>query len=258
MKYNEDELQKELKELKISGSINQHKKESMKWTIKEHARKKRRRRKYKQVIVWASTAAALFLACIVLFHMIDNNQSVLPADDHGETEHENSIHHKQSADTSEEMTLSVHEGETEKKTIIIEGMEEEVTVTNYVIEPYGIHYQMEEFLNNFQVEEDAVKYSTEAENAWIRLEVAENTLLDEVISDMETQYTADFYYKEEPTGTSQEENQYEGITQHFSDPPQGYYAYQIGENVLIIQYEYTIEAGDGMGPRLQALRKSIK
>jgi hypothetical protein len=121
------------------------------------------------------------------------------------------------------------------------------------LEPYGIRYQMEEFLNHYQVDENAVRYNTEAENARIRLKVAEDAVLDVIVSELRSQYTDDFIYKEEPSETPQEENQYEGISQHFS----GYYAYQIGENVLIIQYEYILEASDGMGPRLQSLRESI-
>ncbi|GAB3792542.1 hypothetical protein [Virgibacillus kimchii] len=253
-----DEMQKELKELKINSSLNPQAKEQMKSAIKKHARKKQKRKKFKAAAIWASTVAALFLAGILVLHMIDNNQSALPADNHDKEESNTRINDKQPVDSSEEPGFSVREGEKESKFIRIEGMEEEVTVTNYTLEPYGIHYQMEEFLNNYQVENHAVRYYTDAENAWIRLEITENTILDETVSYLQSQYTGNFSYREEPAETPQEENRYEGVSQHFSDPPQGYYAYQIEENVLIIQYEYIIEAGDGMGPRLQQLRESIE
>lgn len=268
MKHNEDELQKELKELKIQGSLDPQNKKTMKSAIQKHAKKKRKRRKFKQVAIWASTAAALFLAGIFVFQMIDNNQSVLPADDHDEAEHDNYTGDKDATDnedqevtndnTTDSPGFSVSEGGTESGILMIEGMEDEGTFTNYTLEPYGIQYQIEEFLGNYDVEEDSIRHYSDANNAWVRLEVEEDAALDEVVPYLQSQYNGDFSHTEEPAETSQEQNPYEGIRQHFSDPPQGYYAYQIGENVLIIQYEYDIAAGDGMGPRLQALIESIE
>jgi len=265
MNHNEEELQKELKELKLSNSLDRQKKKSMRSAIKKHAQKKRKRKKWKKAAIWTSTAAALFLASIFVFQLIYNNPSVLPADDHNESYEEYTGDKEPSGHPDEEDTnttdssdFSLIEEEKEAKIIMIEGMEEEVTVTNYTIEPYGIHYQMEDFLGNYDVEDGAVRHYSDADNTWITLDVAEDAAIDDVISDIQSQYSGDFNFAEEPAETSQAENAYEGISQHFSDPPQGYYAYQIGENVLIIQYEYVIEASDGMGPRLQALRESIE
>ncbi|MFA1819398.1 hypothetical protein ACDX78_04190 [Virgibacillus oceani] len=268
MKHNKDDMQKELRELKTTSSLNPQQKESMKSAIRKHAKKKPKRKKLKQATIWASTAAVLFLAGILVFHMIENDQSVLPADDHEGSEHDEKTGDKEPADdenqeasndeTTNPKSFSVSEGETENGTIMIEGTEDEGIFTNFTLEPYDIHFQMEEFLGNYDVAEDSVTYYSDADNAWVRLKVAEDAALDAVVSDLQSQYSGDFSYTEEPSETSQEENPYEGIRQHFSDPPQGYYVYQIGENVLIIQYEYIITAGDGMGPRLQSLRESIK
>jgi len=267
MKHNKDDMQKELRELKTTSSLNPQDKKAMISVIRKHARKKPKRKKLKQAAIWASTAAALFLAGILVFQMIDNDQSVLPADDHEGSEHDDNTDNKEPADntneeginnTSDSPGFSVTEDGTKSKTIEVEGMEEEVTVTNYMLEPYGIHYQMEEFLGNYHIENEIIRHYSDADNTWVTFEVAEGAHIDDVVPEIQSQYSGDFSYTEEPAETSQNENPYLGIRQHFSDPPQGYYAYQIGENVLIIKYEYIIEAGDGMGPRLQSLRESIE
>ena len=71
-------------------------------------------------------------------------------------------------------SLSVSEGETENGMIMIEGMAEDGSFTNYTLEPYGIHYQIEAFLGNYEVKEDSVRYYSDADNAWVRLRVEEN------------------------------------------------------------------------------------
>jgi hypothetical protein len=271
MNLNDDELQKELKDLKTSASLDPQKKESMKMAIIKHAKKKRKQAKLKQSAIWLSTAAALLICGVLVTNIINNNQSVLPTEEHDTSEYNESTSEKaqEPADNSDDTAetfedsqvpeeLSVTEQGTETQTIMNEGMAEDVTVTNYTIEPYGIRYQMGAFLGNYTTEDQTVRHYSDADNAWITLEVMEDAKLNDVVSETQSEYSGDFNYTEEPTATSEDENPYQGIRQHFSDPPQGYYAYQIGENVLVIQYEYVIEAGDGMGPRLQALRESIE
>ncbi|WP_156291606.1 hypothetical protein [Oceanobacillus salinisoli] len=272
MNPNDEELQKELKDLKISVSMDSQKKESMKTAIRKHARKKRKRTTLKKAAIWLSTAAALLVSGVLVMNIINSNQSVLPTEEHDTSQLSENTSEKEPADNrTEENTdtaetfdnaqepeeLSVTEQGTENQIIMIEGMEEEVSVTNYVLEPYGIQYQMDDILGNYTVDGDTVRHYSDADNTSVSLRVVENASHDDVVSDLQSEYKGDFNYREEPAPTSQDENPYEGIRQHFSDPPQGYYAYQIGENVLVIQYEYVIEAGDGMGPRLQVLRESI-
>lgn len=270
MNRNDDELQKELKQLKSSVSLDPQKKESMKTAIQKHARKKRKQAKFKKSAIWLSTAAALLICSVLLTDIITNNQSVLPTEEHDTFEYSESTNERaqkpaeNTDDTAETLEdsqvpekLSVTEQGAETRNLMIEGMAEEVTVTNYTLEPYGIQYQIEEFLGNYTVDDQTVRHYSDADNAWVTLEVIEDANLDDAVSDIQSEYGDDFNYTEEPADTSQDENPYEGIRQHFSDPPQGYYAYQIGENVLVIQYEYVIEAGYGMAPRLQALRESI-
>ncbi|SFB31138.1 hypothetical protein SAMN04488072_11513 [Lentibacillus halodurans] len=268
MNFNEDELQKELKELKTSVSLDPQKKESMKNAIRKHAKKKRKRKKLKQSAIWFSTAAVLFICGVLLVNTINSNQSVLPADDHDQPENKANTGDtgKEAADSGQEgdtddtasQQISVSEQGTETQTIMLEGTEKETTVTNYSLEPYGIYYQMDEFLGNYTIDEGAVRHYSDDDNAWIRLEVIEDVSLDDVVSDVQSDYSGDASETEESAETPPgEENPYHGIGQHFSSPPQGYYVYQIEENVLVIQYEYVIAAGDGMGSRLQALRESI-
>ncbi|WP_164670578.1 hypothetical protein [Virgibacillus doumboii] len=261
MNYNDDELQKELKELKASVSLDPDKKESMKAVIRKHARKKRKQKKLKQSAIWFSTAAAFFIGSILLFNSINDSQSVLPADNHNQMENTGN-ESKEPADAGDkddttDKKISVNEQGTETQTIMLEGMEEEVTVTNYVLEPYGIQYQMEEFLGNYTVSDNKVRHYSDAETAYVTMEVIEKAKLDKVVSDLQTEYNGDYDYTEEPAETSQNETPYQGMRQHFAYPPQGYYAYQIDKHVIVIQYEYVTEAGDGMESRLQVLRESI-
>ncbi|MFD1362624.1 hypothetical protein [Lentibacillus salinarum] len=270
MNRNEDELQKELTSLKPSVSLDPQKKESMKTAIRKHAAQKRRRTTFKRSAIWLSTAAALLISGVVVMTIINNHQSVSPTEEHDTFEYSESTNEKaqkpaeNTDDTAETLEdsqipeeLSVTEQGTETRNLMIEGMAEEVMVTNYTLEPYGIQYQIEEILGNYTVDDQVVRHYSDADNAWVTLEVMEDANLDNAVSNIQSEYSGDFNYTEDPADTSQDENPYQGIRQHFSDPPQGYYAYQIGENVLVIQYEYVIEAGDGMAPRLQALRESI-
>lgn len=269
----QEELERELKKLKISASMDKNKKKSMKKEIRKHAAKRRRRIKMKRSIPWISTAAAVVVFSVILLSTFTNDESTLPIKEHGQSEYSESIDskhkephenegedHDDPKDNGEQdfNHIEVNEEGTETKTIMVEGMEDERTVMNYTLEPYGIKFQLAEFMDNHEVEDSEVKYYSEGENAIVTMTVKDDARLEEVASDIQSEYTEDFVYTEEPSKTSQEENAYQGIKQHFSDPPQGYYVYQIKDDVLVIRYEYTLEAGDGMGPSLQALRESIQ
>lgn len=269
MKLNDDELQKELKDLKTSASLDPQNKKTMKAAIRKHAKKKRKRAKLKKSAIWLSSAAALLISGVLVFNAINNNESVLPADDHDQSEYNDHSGREENVpvdndeeepadETPDSPEFSVNEQGTETQTIMLEGMEEDVTVTNYVLEPYGIQYQMGDFLGNYTVDDETVRHYSDADNAWITLEVMEDASLDDVVSDIQSDYGVASETEEPAETPPGEENQFRGIGQHFSSPPQGYYVYQIEENVLVIQYEYLIEAGDGMGPRLLAFRESIE
>ena len=69
--------------------------------------------------------------------------------------------------------------------------------------------------------------------------------------------TEGYEEKSELESTPSEENGLRGKMQYFTYPVIGYYAYEVNEHVLVITYEYPGEAGDGMYPLLESLRRSI-
>lgn len=293
MNHHDKDLLKELKALKSNQSIRSQKKETMKMALREHAKKKqaheKRKAKTKKTFIWFSSAAAIVLCSVFVYYLINNNQLSMPIADQESQSESNEIAknqneitsfseegQNQATETEEEAptndgapenatepeenaaTFSIQENGQETDTVMIEGMEEEVTVHNFTMEPYGIQFQIEDFLSNHTVENDEVRFYSEGENAEVRFRIAESTTIESLIPHIQEEYNGDFHHTEEPSPLPEEENPYHGMTQHFSEPPQGYYLYQIDDHVLVIQYEYIIEAADGMGPRLEKIRESIK
>ncbi|MGN8644829.1 hypothetical protein ACTNEO_01925 [Gracilibacillus sp. HCP3S3_G5_1] len=274
MSHNEDDLIKELNKLKTNAQLDPYKKESIKKELQQHAKKKRAKSKTKHTFIWLSTAAAVLICGVLVYTMITNDQITLPADDNeqnqevgvtsedpqnpdemegideGETPLENEPTNNEEADTS----FSIEETGTDTTTIVIEGNEEATNVTNFLIEPYGIHYQIDELLSNYTIENNTIRHYSDENTASITLSVEEGTPIETVAEEMQTQYDI----TEDPEELPATENSYVGLMQHSTPPPQGYYLYQIDDNVLIIQYEYDIEAGDGIDPRLGLLRQSIE
>lgn len=293
MNHHDKDILKELKTLKSNQSIDSQKKETMKMALREHAKKKQaheqRKAKTKRAFIWFTSAAALVLCSVFVYYVINNNQLSMPIADQenssesSEMENEqpeitilNEEEQEQSTAKDEEAAahddasenaavqednstaISIQENGQEKDTVMIEGMEEEVTVYNYTLQPYGIQFQIEDFLANYTVENGDLEFYSEGENAVVRFRVEESMTVKDMIPIMQENYNKDFTHAAEPSTLPEEENPYYGMTQHFADPPQGYYLYQIDDNVLVIQYEYIIEAADGMGPRLEKIRKSIQ
>ncbi|WP_152656868.1 hypothetical protein [Oceanobacillus sp. CFH 90083] len=270
MNHHDKDFIKELNKLKINRSLDAEKKESMKMAVNQHAEKRRRQEQRKSKIkhgfIWLSTAAVIILCGVFLFQMIDNDSVTAPdteeesiqsdqEQDSTTIEAEQDEHNKTAENTP---AFSIEENGTETATILLEGMEEEVTVYNFIIEPYDIQFQIEEFLSNYETAEDEVRYYSDAENAEIHLRVAEAATIDEIVPEVQQMYDHNFNDAAGPETVPSDENPYDGVTQHVSDSPEGYYLYQIDDNVLIIQYEYDIEAADGVSPRLEMLRKSIQ
>lgn len=270
MHTHEDELQKNLKQLQLSITIDDVNKKSMRDEIRKHAAKKQRRAKVKRSVTWFSTAAALMIFSVILLNVFADKQSTLPVKDHHQTEHNGSPdkkdpthkgenHNDHPADDDDEsQQLTLEEGDTETQTIIREGMEDETEVTNFVLNPYGIQFQMDEVIDHYDVRENEVEFTNSNDMVTIVMSVREDAEVEDVANEVESEYGDDFDFVDGPSETSEDDNPYPGIKQHFSDPPQGYYVYQIGDDVFMITYEYDIEAADGMGPILQALQESIK
>lgn len=145
-----------------------------------------------------------------------------------------------------------------KETIMrqIEGMDQEIQVYNYEIAPYGIHYQFDESFGIPEINQNRVIYSS---HSTVSFEVFEHINLEQIVSDLQKSFERDGYEdKGELENTPLEENDLRGKMQFFTYPVKGFYAYQINEHVLVITYQYPGEAGDGMFPLLESLRKSIR
>ncbi|WP_058308424.1 hypothetical protein [Gracilibacillus massiliensis] len=282
MSHNEDELMKELKDLKSKNSLETKKKETMKMALQKHAKKKRAKSKAKQTFIWFSSAAALLICGLLVYQMINNDQITLPAEDNQQKEEtgitsddqkesddaeglddgqdENEAEgNEETANETEDVSpqdFKVDKVGEDTRTVMIEGMENEETIAHYRMEPYGIEYSVDTFLDKYAIEENTVRYHNDYDTeASIIMYVEENANLEEVSSNLQNEYTGE---SDGPYQLPEDDNPYLGIGQHFFDTPQGFYVYQIDENVLVIQYEYDIEAADGMNPRLEALRKSIQ
>lgn len=158
-----------------------------------------------------------------------------------------------------ELNIILNTGSTETVTRKIEGMDEEINVINYQIDPYGISYQLDERFADPEVEHNQITYTAQSEEYEIVVEVVENSSLEEVVLNLQERFETEGYEeKGELESTPLEENDLVGNMQFFSfDPMKGFYVYEIDEHVLVITYQYPAEAGDGMGPLLEALRTSI-
>ncbi|MGP4038509.1 hypothetical protein ACTWP4_01165 [Gracilibacillus sp. D59] len=292
MSHNEDELIKELKDLKTNAQLDPHKKESMKMALQKHAKKKRTKSTAKQTFIWFSTAAAILVCGVLVYTMINTDQITLPADDNqsneeignaGEdTKNPNDMEGLSVDETEDKDDMTIpgqdktpDKGENdnedvspqdfkvnrigeETQTISIEGTEENTKVYKYRMEPYGIEYKVDEYFSKYAIEGTTVRYHDESDKyASIRLYVEENAMIEELATEFQAQYSEKFDNVSEIEEPKDGNNPYSGLTFRAKNQHQGYYLYQIEDNVLVIQYEYAIEAGDGMA-RLQSLIESIR
>lgn len=163
-----------------------------------------------------------------------------------------------SEDEDSQPTVEVTTGSTELVSRKIEGMDSEVEVINYDIQPYDISYQLDTRFGEPKVHNSKISYSIQDEKYKITLEIIEATDLDRAVSNIQEDYAAeDLEEKGELENTPLEENHLKGKMQFFAYPIKGFYAYEIDDHVLVITYQYPEEGGDGMGPLLEALRKSL-
>lgn len=158
-----------------------------------------------------------------------------------------------------ESSIVLTTGTAETDVNIVEGMEVEVQVIHYEIQPFNIFYQLNETFDSPEVKQNQVIYSKQNEEYIITLEIFEYTDLESVVEQLQDSFETGLYEEiGELESTPVDENALRGKMQFFAYPKiSGFYAYEVGEHVLVIIYEYPVEAGDGMGPLLEALRKSI-
>ncbi|MDQ0352160.1 hypothetical protein J2R98_001994 [Alkalibacillus filiformis] len=153
-----------------------------------------------------------------------------------------------------EESLSVTELTVDPITILIEGMEEQSEATTYELEPYGITYQMDQFLTHVEVGNNAVTHHNNNDEVLVEVElsVIEDQTLDETQQIMVEQHSLD----DSQMDLSRFDTTLEGFQQSV-DSGEGYFLLELDSLVLMVEYRYPMEAGDGIWPRLELLINSI-
>src|SRR5699024_9342516 len=150
--------------------------------------------------------------------------------------------------------------------LMVEGMEETSTLYQFRFEPYGIEYEIDELLRSYTIVEDSVQHHLEdTDGASIRLSVKENNSIEEVAEKLAEDYHEKYEDVSEMEQPEDVDSPYSGLRQSALDTSGnefdsfvGYYVFQVEKDVVLIEYEYMVEAGDGIGPRLQALVESLE
>lgn len=158
----------------------------------------------------------------------------------------------------EESNIEILTGSTETIIRKVEGMDQEIKVINYELQPYGIAFQLDEFFGAPEVKNKQINYSDQYEDYKITLEMIEETNLEKVVMNLQEKFEAEGY--DEDFGlesTPVEENGLIGKIQFYDNPVKGFIAYEIDEHSLVITFNYPVEGADGMYPLLETLRKSI-
>src|SRR5690606_37529926 len=70
-----------------------------------------------------------------------------------------------------EEELTVTKGETREGTIVLEGMEEPELFTTFILEPYGISFEIADFLANYEVIGNEARFYSDNEYASIFISV---------------------------------------------------------------------------------------
>lgn len=186
----------------------------------------------------------------------NDQEEEVPEDDGNQVDSEDDFENK-------ETNMEIHTGSSEMVIRNVEGQNLEVKVINYLIKPYGIAYQMDEFLGVPEVSNNKITYSTEFDYK-ISLEMIEHANLEKAVSKLQERFEMEGYEESFEEGyelksTPVEENGLIGKTQLYGDHPMsGFIAYEVDEHALVITFQYPIEGADAMGPLLETLRKSIK
>src|SRR5690625_200074 len=292
MKPNDDELMGKLKELKVNRTLDPKKKESIKMTIQKHAKKKKRPSKPKSMFIWLAASAIILISGVLLYPTITDD-AVLPGDenqpseetptgtddpgnqggaddsggagDDGESD-DPSDSPGENKEGNEDDAIQVEELGEETHEIMIEGMEETSTLHLFRLAPYEIDYEIDDILSDYVIVDDSVKHHAEDEDAAsFRLSVKEDAPIEEVAQDFEKQYNEDYEDVTEMEQPSDVDSPYSGLSQSAVDTSGdtfdsfvGYYVLQVEEDVIVVEYNYMVEAADGIAPRLQEMVESLR
>lgn len=156
--------------------------------------------------------------------------------------------------------LSVTTGAEVQIETSIEGMAEQVEVTEYVIEPYGIKYQLRSAMGEPAVENGQVVYRTQMGDdvATVAVEVWTDTALEDALKLTKEQYASDGFAGSEVRDASTET--LTGKVSGFQEDGYyiGYHVYALGSNAVVIHRSYPFDAGDGMAAVLNEMITSLK
>jgi hypothetical protein len=158
--------------------------------------------------------------------------------------------------------LTISQGDIIKITTMIEGMEEEVDVTQYRLEPFGINYVMRTDMGEPNVEANQVTYATQIGDdvASVSLFVIADMSLDEVAGTMQNWFDHQQVNITAPVqNIVNEATSYPGKLQYGQKSLAfvGYEAYQVEDVVLLTLNRYPFEAGDGMSAVIHELVSSL-
>lgn len=186
----------------------------------------------------------------------DKTDTPVVADQGEQDDQEEQEENQEQEETQEAM--EVHIGSTETVIRNVEGMDSEVEIVHYTIEPYGINFQLDSQFEGAEMIDDQVTFAY-LEEYQIHFEVIEDMTLADAVTNLQVKIEAEGYDESfELEDTPLEENNLIGKMQFFASPVKGFIAYEIAEDVMVITFEYPEVGGDGMYHLLLDLRKSIE
>ncbi|WP_411954681.1 hypothetical protein ACKXGF_02195 [Alkalibacillus sp. S2W] len=171
----------------------------------------------------------------------------------GETESHRIEEFPREDESTEGEPIMVELVSEEEETIVLEGMEEKTTILTYRITPYNITYSLEEFFSNVSFPNEVVTHRNRDATTGIsiKIQVSENGALEEVKADWQSEIES---LGEADLSTY--DTALEGT--HYAGQGEGYVIGELGEDVVVIEYEFPMEAGDGFWPRFEQLLETIE
>lgn len=143
--------------------------------------------------------------------------------------------------------VSVSPGESHSVTVSVEGMDTDKNIQSYVLNPYGIVYEVEDILGKPSIDEN---YTITHDNGFIKISirVIEDEILEEVVSNQ---------LQSEDIEAVEEINANNYVGKGYSFGTTGFIAYEVEDNVFLATYEHSEEAYDGFGVIFNLFKDSI-
>lgn len=158
--------------------------------------------------------------------------------------------------------LGVETGATVEIETTIEGMAENVEVTEYTIAPYGIQYQLRTLMGEPAVENGQVVYKTQMGDdvATVAIEVQEGVSLNDAAAAAQAMFADGYEAGDEPRTIGTDLNGFAGIAQGYTKDGyyHGYHVFEVDGKAVVIYRSYPFDAGDGMGAVMHEMTKSLK